>query len=45
MNFDNEFGVKNRTDLNAFRRLVNAALIGTYFMEKPDIRKVWLDLF
>ncbi|PJZ57778.1 indole-3-glycerol-phosphate synthase [Leptospira barantonii] len=40
-----ESGVKNRSDLDTFRKLVDAALIGTYFMEKPDIRKAWLDLF
>ncbi|RHX94394.1 indole-3-glycerol phosphate synthase TrpC [Leptospira yasudae] len=40
-----ESGVKSRADLDAFRRLVDAALIGTYFMEKPDIHKAWLDLF
>lgn len=40
-----ESGVKNRSDLDNFRKLVDAALIGTYFMEKSDIRKAWLDLF
>ncbi|WP_061249911.1 indole-3-glycerol-phosphate synthase [Leptospira alstonii] len=40
-----ESGVTNRSDLDAFRKSVDAALIGTYFMEKPDIRKAWLELF
>ncbi|XDD49396.1 indole-3-glycerol-phosphate synthase [Leptospira sp. WS92.C1] len=40
-----ESGVKKRSDLDTFRKLVDAALIGTYFMEKPDIRKAWLELF
>ncbi|MCH1912389.1 indole-3-glycerol-phosphate synthase [Leptospira noguchii] len=40
-----ESGVKNRSDLDTFRKLVDAALIGTYFMEKQDIRKAWLELF
>ncbi|MBM9577140.1 indole-3-glycerol-phosphate synthase [Leptospira sp. 201903070] len=40
-----ESGVKNRSDLDNFRKLVDAALIGTYFMEKSDIHKAWLDLF
>ncbi|WP_061235831.1 indole-3-glycerol-phosphate synthase [Leptospira weilii] len=40
-----ESGVRNRFDLDRFRKLVDAALIGTYFMEKQDIRKAWLELF
>ncbi|TGK31806.1 indole-3-glycerol-phosphate synthase [Leptospira gomenensis] len=40
-----ESGVRSRSDLDRFRKLVDAALIGTYFMEKQDIRKAWLDLF
>ncbi|TGK12488.1 indole-3-glycerol-phosphate synthase [Leptospira fletcheri] len=40
-----ESGVKSKQDLDAFRPYVDAALIGTYFMEKPDIRTAWLELF
>nr|WP_000099247.1 indole-3-glycerol-phosphate synthase [Leptospira interrogans] len=40
-----ESGIKKRSDLDTFRKLVDAALIGTYFMEKQDIRKAWLNLF
>ncbi len=40
-----ESGVKNKSDLDEFRLHVDAALVGTYFMEKEDIRKAWLELF
>ncbi|PNV74632.1 indole-3-glycerol-phosphate synthase [Leptospira inadai] len=40
-----ESGIKNKQDLDAFRPYVDAALIGTYFMERPDIRTAWLELF
>ncbi|TGK55134.1 indole-3-glycerol-phosphate synthase [Leptospira wolffii] len=40
-----ESGVKNKADLDEFRPYVDAGLVGTYFMEKSDIRKAWLELF
>ncbi|TGK04873.1 indole-3-glycerol-phosphate synthase [Leptospira semungkisensis] len=40
-----ESGVKSKADLDEFRPHVDAALVGTYFMEKQDIRKAWLELF
>ncbi|EPG74314.1 indole-3-glycerol phosphate synthase [Leptospira fainei serovar Hurstbridge str. BUT 6] len=40
-----ESGIKSKQDLDAFRPYVDAALIGTYFMEKSDIRTAWLELF
>lgn len=40
-----ESGVKSKGDLDEFRSHVDAALIGTYFMQKADIRKAWLELF
>ncbi|TGK00114.1 indole-3-glycerol-phosphate synthase [Leptospira langatensis] len=40
-----ESGVKSKSDLDEFRPHVDAALVGTYFMEKEDIRKAWLELF
>ncbi|PJZ69565.1 indole-3-glycerol-phosphate synthase [Leptospira perolatii] len=40
-----ESGVHSKADLDEFRRYVDAALIGTYFMEKKNIRKAWLELF
>lgn len=40
-----ESGVKSKADLDEFRPYVDAGLVGTYFMEKENIRQAWLELF